>query len=116
MPQLEGPTTKNIQLCTGGLWGEKKEKNKNKIFKKKKEVQICFQLPLETSSFLFSTFWIPRKCLLLGNANLEPYREGILESGVPGSSSEALEESGGDNVLPKDSLKQVVLVVITVMI
>ena len=32
MPQLEGPTTKNIQLCTGGLWGEK---GKNKIFKKK---------------------------------------------------------------------------------
>ena len=26
MPQLEGPTTKNIQLCTGGLWGEKGEK------------------------------------------------------------------------------------------
>ena len=23
MPQLEGPTMKNIQLCTGGLWGEK---------------------------------------------------------------------------------------------
>ena len=23
MPQLEGPTTKNIQLCTRGLWGEK---------------------------------------------------------------------------------------------
>ena len=23
MPQLEGPTTKNHQLCTGGLWGEK---------------------------------------------------------------------------------------------
>ena len=22
-PQLEGPTTKNIQLCTGGLGGEK---------------------------------------------------------------------------------------------
>ena len=21
MPQLEGPTTKNTQLCTGGLWG-----------------------------------------------------------------------------------------------
>ena len=30
MPQLEGPTEKNIQLCTGGF-GEKKEKNK--IFK-----------------------------------------------------------------------------------
>ena len=23
MPQLEGPTTKNTQLCTRGLWGEK---------------------------------------------------------------------------------------------
>ena len=34
MPQLEGPTTKNIQLCTGGLWGEK---GKNKIFKKEKK-------------------------------------------------------------------------------
>ncbi|MBF9672460.1 hypothetical protein IAI19_11475, partial [Streptococcus pseudopneumoniae] len=34
MPQLEGPTTKNIQLCTGGLWGEK---GKNKIFKRKKK-------------------------------------------------------------------------------
>ena len=36
MPQLEGPTTKNTQLCTGGLW-EKKGKIKinkiNKIFK-----------------------------------------------------------------------------------
>uniref|UniRef100_A0A3Q2LBW3 KRAB domain-containing protein n=1 Tax=Equus caballus TaxID=9796 RepID=A0A3Q2LBW3_HORSE len=26
MPQLEGPTMKNIQLCTGGLWGEKGKK------------------------------------------------------------------------------------------
>ena len=26
MPQLEGPTTKNIQLCAGELWGEKKKK------------------------------------------------------------------------------------------
>ena len=32
MPQLEGPTSKNIQLCTGGLWGEK---GKNKILKKR---------------------------------------------------------------------------------
>ena len=32
MPQLEGPTTKNIQPCTGKLWGEK---GKNKILKKK---------------------------------------------------------------------------------
>ena len=29
MPQLEGPTTKNIQLCTGGLWGEKGKKKKS---------------------------------------------------------------------------------------
>src|SRR3712207_2960027 len=28
MPQLEGPTMKNIQLCTRGLWGEKGKKNK----------------------------------------------------------------------------------------
>ena len=28
MPQLEGPTTKNIQLCTGGIWGEKGKKIK----------------------------------------------------------------------------------------
>src|SRR3712207_7030011 len=34
MPQLEEPTTKNTQLCTGGLWGEK---GKNKILKKKKK-------------------------------------------------------------------------------
>ena len=26
MPQLEGPATKNIQLCTGGLWEEKGKK------------------------------------------------------------------------------------------
>ena len=39
MPQLEGPATKNIQLCTGGLWREKgkkikslKKKNKTKMF------------------------------------------------------------------------------------
>ena len=29
MPQLEGPTTKNIQLCTRGLWGEKGKKIKS---------------------------------------------------------------------------------------
>ena len=36
MPQLEGPTTKDIQLCTGGLW-EKKEKNK--VLKTKKKIR-----------------------------------------------------------------------------
>ena len=33
MPQLEGPVTKNIQLCTRGLWGEKGKKIKS--YKKK---------------------------------------------------------------------------------
>ena len=32
MPQLEGPTGKNMQLCIGGLWGEK---GKIKSLKKK---------------------------------------------------------------------------------
>ena len=31
MPQLEGSTTKNIQLCTGGIWGEKAEKKKRRL-------------------------------------------------------------------------------------
>ena len=36
MPQLEGPTTKNIQLCIGGLWGEKgKIKKKKRLMKGK---------------------------------------------------------------------------------
>ena len=39
MPQLEGPTTeKKMQLCIGGLWGEKGKKNL-KIFKKKQTVE-----------------------------------------------------------------------------
>ena len=29
IPQLEEPTTKNIQLCTGGLWGEKGNNKKS---------------------------------------------------------------------------------------
>ena len=35
MPQLEGPTTKNTQLCTRGLW---EEKGKIK-FKKEKKIE-----------------------------------------------------------------------------
>ena len=35
MPQLEGPTTKNTQLCSEGLWGEKA---KIKILKKKDQL------------------------------------------------------------------------------
>ena len=31
MPQLEEPTTKNTQLCTGGLWGEKGKNKKEEL-------------------------------------------------------------------------------------
>ena len=37
MPQLEGSTTKNIQLCTRGLWGEK---GQIKSIKKPKEFSV----------------------------------------------------------------------------
>ena len=53
MPQLEGPTTKNIQLCTRGLW---REKGKNKIFKKKKK----------KFSFASSTSSVPRGAVFSG--------------------------------------------------
>ena len=39
MLQLEGPTMKNIQLYTGGLWGEK---GKNKILKKMTIIKIKY--------------------------------------------------------------------------
>ena len=31
MPQLEGPTTKSIQLSTWGIWGEKAKKKIGKL-------------------------------------------------------------------------------------
>ena len=34
MPQVEGPTTKNAQLCTRGLWGEEGKIKYFKNFKK----------------------------------------------------------------------------------
>ena len=39
MTQLEGSTTKNIQLCSGGLWGEKGKKN----LKKKSQIVVIFE-------------------------------------------------------------------------
>ena len=42
MPQLEGPTTKNIQLRTAGIWGEKAIGKKKRIYDK---VKVPF-LPL----------------------------------------------------------------------
>ena len=41
MPQLEGPTTKNTQLCTREALGEKE---KIKIFIKKKESYLKYKL------------------------------------------------------------------------
>ena len=49
MPQLEEPTAKNTQLCTGGLWGEK---GKNKIFKKKKRKRKSGQDVMDSQSGL----------------------------------------------------------------
>ena len=46
MPQLEAPTTKNRQLCTGGLWGEK---GKTKSFKKTKAPRPMSFLNLSAS-------------------------------------------------------------------
>ena len=45
MPQIEGPTTKNVQLCTGGF-GEKKEKNKifgKKIFRSGNMIEVMLK-------------------------------------------------------------------------
>ena len=42
MPQLEGPTMKNIQLCTGGLWGEKGKKIKSLKKKTERRSQVTF--------------------------------------------------------------------------
>ena len=41
MPQLEGPTTKNIQLCTGGLWGEEEEEEEEDDWQ-----QMLAQMPI----------------------------------------------------------------------
>ena len=51
MPQLEGPTTKNIQLCTGGLWGEKRKKIKS-LKKKKKERMIKERNMININTYL----------------------------------------------------------------
>ena len=68
MPQLQGPTTKNIQLCTRRLWGEK---GKNKILKKKSYIcpAVAFSClaPLQervnSASLGVQTLQIPNKGL-----------------------------------------------------
>ena len=51
-------------------------------------------------AFPFPPFESNVKCLLLVDANLEPYREGILANVVPDSSTEILEQSGADSTFP----------------
>ena len=56
MPQLEGPTTKNTQLCTRELWGEKGKINslKKKIFYFKMPLfYFCFSKFLALSLYYF---------------------------------------------------------------
>ena len=58
MPQLEGPATKNIQLCAGGLWGEKAKNKKSSLSKKaqphplKREIKSKTLLAFQISGFL----------------------------------------------------------------
>ena len=43
MPQLEGPTT-NIQLRTGGIWGKKAERKKQRYPSQGKSLTKSFSL------------------------------------------------------------------------
>ena len=59
MPQLEGPTTKNIQLCTGRLWGEKgkikKILKKNHFFNHE---DFIIAKPRATRMLVKGIFWL----------------------------------------------------------
>ena len=65
MPQLEEPTTKNTQLCTGGRWGEKGKKKKKRYIL---NLQIFTRDFLKLSSYgsFFSFQWYSNAthCLL----------------------------------------------------
>ena len=41
MPQLEGPTTKNTQLCAGGIWGEEEKRKRKEDWQ-----QLLAQVPI----------------------------------------------------------------------
>ena len=60
-PQLEGPTTKNIQLCTRGLWGEKGKKlkslKKKKIWELMCDVWSAFELRISVLVFGYGITW-----------------------------------------------------------
>ena len=64
MPQLEGPTTKNTQLCTSGLWGEK-GKSKKKIFKKEKMPLLPTKSSIALDPTAYHSFCSTSKFLLL---------------------------------------------------
>ena len=52
MPQLEGPTAENTQLCTGGLWGEKgKIKSLKKRKKEKKRVSLLWTSKINSAAY-----------------------------------------------------------------
>ena len=61
VPLLEGPTAKNIQLCTGGLWGEKGKIKclKKKSLKKKTELKMILTLWLCKNN---NKDWNPEEC------------------------------------------------------
>ena len=61
MPQLEGPTTKNIQLCTGGLWREKGKKIKS-IFIFTHSDSLVYSCP-------FNNVFYPRNKITIKNSN-----------------------------------------------
>ena len=54
MPQLEGPTSKNIHLRNGGLWGEK---GKIKIKKKKPHISVTGLSLAQNRKLAFDLDW-----------------------------------------------------------
>ena len=80
MPQLEGPTTKNTQLCTGELW-EKKEKIKS--LKQKVCFLECLNCDTETENK--TRLGLPRKSpeFTLGHVTFEttlPYLRNVKQA------------------------------------
>ena len=71
MPQLEGPTTENTQLCTGEIWGGKKQEKKSlcttDVVKNKRKGQDSFKcLSQFWHSFFLKTKSSETHVLVLG--------------------------------------------------
>ena len=73
MPQLEGPTTKNIQLCTRGF-GEKKE---NKIFKLGRKSWH----PLQHGWSLGTSCWVKKNQSQNTNTSMRSVKESSSQTG-----------------------------------